>query len=233
VRLDVSADVRGAIQRLDRLQRQQIPFAMSRALTDVAFKIRDATPAILERDLDRPTRFTTDTRRGMFVERADRKKAVLEAVVGFKPLQSAYLKYQIEGGIRQPKRRALRLPSEQPLDAYGNLPAKTIQTLIAKANAKTERGRRLTGKQSARLRVSSKVTIFYGDPGDGRPPGIYQRVPLPGSGDNRLVPLIVFPQQAARYEKRVRWYEDTERIARREIAPAFSRRLREALATAR
>ncbi|MFM1991327.1 MAG: hypothetical protein RJA99_4284 [Pseudomonadota bacterium] len=230
MRLDVSVDISGAMSRLERMRRDQIPFATARALTDAAEKVKAATPGILERDLDRPTPFTTDPR-GVFVARASKSR--LEAVVGFRPLQARYLKYQIEGGIRQPQRRALRLPSEQPLNQYGNLPARTIATLIAKANAKTERGRRLTGKQSARLRVSQKVTIFYGDPGDGRPPGIYQRVPLPGSGDNRLVPLIVFPEQSARYEKRVRWYEDAERIARREIGPAFARRMREAMTTAR
>lgn len=226
MKLDVSVDIRGAIARLDSLQRDQIPFATARALTDVADKIRAATPAILERDLDRPTRFTTDPR-GMFVERAQKQR--LQAVVGFRPLQSAYLKYQVEGGLRAPKRRALRLPTAQPLDAFGNLPARTIRTLIARA----QQDKRLTRKQAARLRLSAKVSIFYGDPGDGRPPGLYQRVPLPGSGDNRLIPLIVFPEQSARYEKRVRWYEDAERIAKREIGPAFERRWREAMATRR
>ena len=230
MKLDVKVDTRGVMQRLDRLQRDQLPFALSRAMNDVAEKIRAATPAILERDLDRPTRFTTDPR-GMFVERATKSR--LQTTVGFRPLQSAYLKYQVEGGLRAPKRRALRLPTAQPLDQFGNLPARTISTLIAKSKAKTARGQRLSAKQSARLRVSQKVTIFYGDPGDGRPAGLYQRVPLPGSGDNRLIPLIVFPQQVARYEKRLRWLEDARAIAQRELGPAFSRRLREAVGTAR
>lgn len=226
MKLDVSVDIRGVLGRLDGLQRNQIPFATARALTDVAEKIREATPPILERDLDRPTRFTTDPR-GMFVERAQKSK--LQATVGFRPLQSAYLKYQIEGGVRAPKRRALRLPTAQPLDQFGNLPARTIATLVQRA----QQGRRLTKRQAGRLRVSQKVTIFYGDPGDGRPPGLYQRVPVPGPGDNRLIPLIVFPEQSARYQKRLRWFEEADRIAKREIGPAFARRMREAMATAR
>jgi hypothetical protein len=230
MRLDVSVDISQAMRRLDRLQRDQIPYATARALNDVAVAIQQATPAILRRDLDEPTPFTTDPR-GMFVERATKTK--LEVAVGFKPLQSAYLKYQIEGGIRAPKRRALRLPTEQPLNEYGNLPARTIATLVAKSRAKTARGQRLSAKQAGRLRVSQKVTIFYGDPGDGRPPGLYQRVPLPGPGANRLIPLIVFPQQSARYERRVDWYGEARRIAKREIGPAFTRRMREAMATAR
>lgn len=226
MRIDVTVDISGALAKLQRLERDQVPFALSRAMNDAAEKVREATPGILERDLDKPTRFTTDPR-ATVLERATKSK--LTAVVRFRPLQAAYLQYQIEGGIRAPKRKALRLPTEQPLDAFGNLPARTISTLVARAQA----GRRLTKKQAGRLRVSAKVDIFYGDPGDGRPPGLYQRVPLKGSGDNRLIPLIVFPQQTARYERRVRWHDEAARIARREIGPAFDRRLREAVASAR
>lgn len=226
ISVSVSIDIRDAIRKLERVRRDQVPFAVSKALNDVGQAIQRETPAILQRTLDKPTPFTL-SRQGMFLQRATKRK--LEAIVGFKPAQSKYLRYQIEGGIRAPTKRALRLPSEQPLDAYGNLPPRTIATLIARAKA----GRRLTKRQSSRLGTSSKVDLFYGDPGDGRPAGIYKRVPLPGSGSNRLIPLIVFPQQSARYERRVPWYDEAARIARREIGPAFARAMAEAMRTAR
>jgi hypothetical protein len=223
MRLDVRTDIEGAIRKLQAAARDHVPFAVARALTDCALAVQDGTGEILRRSLESPTPFTTD-RRGMFVQRADKRRLV--ATVGFKPRQSAYLKYQIDGGTRQPTRKALRLPSEQPLNEFGNLPSRTIQTLIARAR----QGKGVTKAQGRRLRLSSKTSIFYGDPGDGRPPGIYQRVPLPGNDANRLIPLIVFPQQVARYKAIVPWRAEAERIVRRSIGPAFERRLREALA---
>lgn len=226
MKLELDVDIRGALDKIDRARQDQIPFAVSVALNDVAWQVVNATPAILQAHLDAPTRFTTDTR-GMYVERADKRK--LLATVAFKSRQSAYLRYQIEGGERRPSRKALRLPTEIPLNEFGNLPARTIATLVARAQA--DKG--LTKGQAKRLRVSNKTTIFYGDPGDGRPPGLYQRVPLPGSGGNRLIPLIVFPEQSAKYKRRLPWYDEVRRIAKREIGPAFERAMREAVRTAR
>lgn len=224
--ITIDVDIRGALQKIGDFRRDQVPYAVSRALNDVARQIQRATPALLEQHLDRPTRFTTAPS-GMFVTFATKRNLV--ATVGFKERQAAYLKYQVEGGERRPNRKALRLPSEIKLNEFGNLPARTIATLVARAQA----DKRLTKRQGARLKLSTKTTIFYGDPADGRPPGLYQRVPLPGSGDNQLIPLIVFPERAAKYQKRLPWYEEARRIARREIGPAFDRAMREAMRTAR
>lgn len=203
---------------------KQIRFATARALTAAAKNVQREIPALLQANLDRPTPFTLQ---GTFVKSA--QPNTLTAVVGFKPIQSAYLRWQIEGGTRQPARKALRLPSLQPLNQFGNLPPRTIATLVQRARA----GRRLTKDQSKRLGVSKKVDLFYGEPGDGRPAGIYQRVPVKGSGDNKLLPLIVFPEQPARYERRVPFYREAERIAKQTFGREFAAAYRQAIATAR
>jgi len=222
--INVTADISTAIRRLQAIHRDQIPFSIAVALTKTAQAIQGQIPAMLEKDLDRPTAFTKS---GTFVARASKTK--LRAEVGFRPIQSRYLRWQVEGGSRSPTRKALRLPSEQPLNAYGNLPAGTIRTLVSRA----VKGRKLTKRQGLKLRVSSKVEIFYGDPGDGRPPGLYKRVPLPGGGANRLVPLVVFPAQPARYRKRFDFYGRAEKIAKLSIVAEFDRAMRQAIATAR
>lgn len=226
--LDVTVDITGALAKLQRVRTDQLPFAMAKALNDVAGMIQAATPAVLERHLDRPTDFTKSPK-GMYTRRADRRASKLVVFVGFKARQSEYLRYQFEGGVRRPKRLALRLPVEQPLDAHGNLPAKTISTLVKRAQA----GRRLTKRQGQRLRVSSKVDLFYGDPGDGRAAGIYKRLAKDGEGRNRLIPLILFRQTSARYEARVPWHNEAHGIARRHIAPAFRDAFALAMRTAR
>ena len=224
IEISVKSNVDQVLKGIRRLQRDQIPFATAKALTATAKKVQATLPALLEQYLDKPTPFT---QRGTFVKAA--RKDDLRAIVGFRPIQSRYLRYQIEGGVRQPTKRALRLPSEQPLNEYGNLPARTIATLVQRARA----GRRLTNKQSKRLGVSRALDLFYGDPGDGRPAGIYKRVPLPGNGGNRLIPLIVFPEQAARYERRVPFYREAEATVRRTFSVELAKAYREAVATAR
>lgn len=226
MRIQIKVDARSVVSGLRRVATGQLPYATSRALNDLARQVQQATPDVLQRDLDRPAPFTTAAY-GMGIDRATKSRPT--AVVGFKPAQSEYLAWQEEGGERRPKRKALRLPSEQPLDAFGNLPPRTIATLVARARA----GRRLTKAQSRRLRVSRAVDLFYGEPGDGRPAGVYKRVPLPGSGDNRLIPLVVFPQQGAKYKPRLRWRAMARSVVERGSEAAFRRAIAEAMASAR
>lgn len=220
--LSVKSNIEQVLSFTERLHRQ-FPFAVAAALTDSVKAAQGAMPAELEQDLDEPTPFTKG---GFYVTPA--RKDNLVAEVGAKRVQAEYLRYQAEGGVRQPKRKALRLPTAVELNAYGNLPAGTIKQLIARAKA----GKRATKGQARRFGVSQKVDLFYGDPQDSRPAGIYKRVPI-GDGQTRLVPLVVFPQQGARYRPRF----DFDGAARREVlrtfGPALQRRWQQALASAR
>ena len=199
------AEVRKQLGDLGR----QADFAMSRALNATAKKVQQALPAGLEQQLDRPTPFTKNN--STFISKENRAtKDKLEVAVLFKDKQAEYLRYQVEGGVRQPKGRALRLPSAIGLDAFGNLPRNTIKQLVAVAQRERKLGKNRTTRV---IKVSNKVDLFYGDPTEaglpGAPVGIYKRVKL-GNGRGQLIPLIVFPEQSARYEKRL----DLVRIAR-------------------
>lgn len=220
--LSVKSNIDEVLSFTDRLNRN-FAFAVAASLTDSVKAAQAAMPAQLEQDLDDPTPFT---KTGFYVTPA--RKDNLVAEVGAKRVQDEYLRYQAQGGERQPKRKALRLPTAVELNQYGNLPAGTIKQLIARAQA----GRRATKGQALRFGVSQKVDLFYGDPQDDRPAGIYKRVPT-GSGGTRLVPLVVFPQQPARYQARF----DFEGAARREVLRTFTsalrRRWQQALATSR
>ena len=208
---------------------KQVTFATAKALTDVAGELKRALPAELERDLDRPTEFT---KRGVFVKPARRED--LRAVVGFMPIQSRYLVYQVEGGQRQPTKKALRLPSTIPLDAQGNIPPRTIQQLIAAARAgrfgKVVQ-RRLGVGGDRRKRGDPRESLFYSKPrGLPWPAGIYRRIPgRPG----KLIPIIVFPQRAATYKPRFKFFELADRVVREQWPLKFRQALDYALATAR
>ena len=220
--LSVKSNIDQVLSFTDRLNRN-FAFAVAAALTDSVKAAQAAMPAELEQDLDEPTPFT---KAGFYVTPA--RKDNLVAEIGAKRAQDEYLRYQAEGGVRSPKRRALRLPTAVELNQYGNLPAGTIKQLVARAQA----GKRATKGQAKRYGVSRKVELFYGDPKDERPAGIYKRVPI-GGGATRLVPLVVFPQQGARYRPRF----DFDGAARREVlrtfGPSLQRRWQQALATSK
>lgn len=202
IKIDGLQQVQDMLGSLEKKAR----FAASKALTETAKSIRKEIPDALKKSLDRPTPYTA-SESAMFVKAASRDNLVAE--VAFKDKQASYMRFQTEGGVRQPSRKALRLPSAVQLNDYGNLPRGIIAQLIAVARKEEKLGKR----KARRIKVSNKVELFYGDPkdvgGHKFPPGIYKIVNL-GGGRSQLVPLIVFPAQSAHYRKRV----DLEAIAR-------------------
>lgn len=192
-------------------------------MTAIARKAKDAMPGEMRNVLDRPNRFTENA-----VYSTVATKQQLQAVVGIKDRQAEYLQYQVEGGTRRPKNIALRLPTVVELNEYGNVPTGLIKQLIARAKA----GRRATKVQSRKFKVSQQVDLFYGDPGDGRPAGIYKRVVVSAT-QHRLVPIIVFPKRTARYQRRFDFYGAVHRIVLREFEPELARQWAAALSSSR
>lgn len=211
-------EVKGAAARLH----PQFRFAAASALTNTLRLAKDAMAPAADSALDRPTTFTKG---GFFLQPARKDK--LEASVGVKDRQATYLGYQVEGGERAPNRVALRLPAEVELDGAGNLPAGTIKRLVQRAQA----GKRATKAQGKRFGVSTQVDLFYGEPGDGRPAGIYKRVPV--GGKTRLVPIVVFPKRSASYTKRFDFYGIANRIVTRNFSVELDKAWANAIATAR
>lgn len=217
--LSVKDNINEVLRFTDRLSRQY-EFAVAVALTNTAREVAKTMPREFERAFEGGT--VPFTRNAMFTTPA--RKDRLTAVVGVKDKQAQYLVYQVLGGERQPKRQALRLPGQVQLTAQGNLPAGTIGKLIARARA----DKRSTKALGRKVGVSSSVDLFYGDPTDGRPAGIYKRVVTPG-GQQQLVPLVVFPRRSARYRARLDFFG----IARRQVQVSFEPALRQAWARAK
>lgn len=223
MRVDLSSNMREVVGGIARLH-PQFNFAAAKALTDTVRIVQGAMPSIVESVFKGGA--VDFTKRGFYIQPA--RKDNLQASVGVKDKQAEFLQYQVEGGTRAPKRQALRLPSVVQLTTQGNLPAGLIKSLIARARA----GKRATASQARRFGVSQQVDLFYGEPGDGRPAGIYKRVA--NGTRHQLVPMIVFPKRNARYaERRFDFYGEAERRVQREFEPALDRAWAFALATAK
>lgn len=205
----------------------QFRFAVAKTLTDVVREVQKAMPAEVQRAFKGGA--VEYTKRAFYIEGADKRKSDLVAAVGVKDDQAKYLSFQVEGGTRIPERGALKLPSVVDLTAQGNIPKGLIRQLIARANA----GKRVTRGQSKRTGISQKVDLFYGEPGDGRPLGIYKRVAV-STTQHRLIPVVVFPKQSARYTDRpFDFYGVSTKIVQRSFDATLDRNWRHALATAR
>lgn len=230
INLNVKFEGLDAVKRTIGNLEKQTRYATAGALTRTAQAVKDAMPAAMERDLDRPTAFT---KRGLFVRRATPGR--LEAVVGFMDRQASYLKYQIAGGTRQPTARGIKLPGNIQLNSFGNIPKGLVDKLKAAAQDGTlAKGiaRRLGA--SNRRKGAAPIQLFYGKP-TGRgwekaPMGIWRRT----SGQpGKLVPVILFEDTPAKYRPRFNFHREAERVVSSQWASQFSAAFAEAMRSAR
>jgi hypothetical protein len=168
----------------------------------IGWDIQDEFTKWLWLVVHRPKPFTM---RAFFVKAANpNSRFEIASYVGVRPIQWSYLRFLIDGGIRRPKRRAIKLPTkETPLDTYGNIPRRLMASLVAKSH-------------------NPKSGIFYGRPSSGRQPlGIYRRV------GTRLIPIIILRERPVFYLPRLpRVY--LERVADRVFWRMKQRRWEEA-----
>lgn len=218
--MKIRVDVTGlaAIKAILSGQAKQVAFAASKALNATGKTVAAAMPEEIAKYIDRPTPFT---RRGVRVLRYANKNH-LEATVGFMAAQEKYMRWQIEGGVRDPGKSGIKLPSAIKVNEFGNIPKGVIGQMISVA--RKEKG--LKKSTARRIRVSEKIELFYGDPKDQKgknwPRGIYKIV------NGSLIPLVVFPATPARYKP----IFDYPRIATAIIAKEWPRQFDEALAEA-
>lgn len=200
--ISVKADIDAAERLLSDLARQQLPFATAMALNDTAQDVKVREEQALDREIDRPTRFT---RNAIFIRRASKRRLV--ATVAAKDIQAQYLRYQVEGGIRPPKGRAIPVPSGIRLNVYGNMARGAVARALGKRN------------------------VFATSPGAARtrnlPPGVYER------RRGGALKLLVSFEPRARYSARWDFRGHAVRAARANFERNFIARLREAIATAR
>lgn len=228
----LTIDIRGldgARRYLGEAQKQA-RYATAVALTRTAQAIKAALPAVLERELDRPTQFT---RRGIYVRPARRDYLVAE--VGFQPVQARYLRLQIEGGTRTPGARGIKLPGNITLDSFGNIPRGTIDKLKAAArDGSLSTAIRKRIGEGGRRKGQGALQLFVGKP-EGRgwenaPLGIWRRIP---GNPGKLVPVIVFADKPARYRPRFHFREAALDVVRREWPVQFGRAWADAMRTTR
>jgi hypothetical protein len=231
--------------QLSALERDQLPYATARALTNTALAAKAALRQEMVRVFDRPTPFTLNS---LFVTPASKRK--LEAVVLAKDLDnkgggSARLRTapQIRGGQRDWKRfegalrRAGLLGNDEQavpgqaatLDAYGNMSRGQIVQILAWFQAFAESGYKANTTAAGRKKAAAGTRrrqgyrYFYKRDGKGR--GIYKATRF--ATGSAIQPVLMFVRRA-QYRPRL----DMAGVVNQVAATQFESWFRDAMAEA-
>ena len=249
------------IANMDDLAKNQVPFALAKALTKTAQDVKDAEVKVMQSSLDRPTPYTLNS---LFVKPAT--KINLESMVYFKDKSSAgkgnpaanWMQPEIEGGRRNVKRFEVALQrigvlpkgmyiapgAACQLDAYGNIPSSLIIQILSYFKAFGEQGysANITDKRKAALKKGSKRTMktgyeYFVSYGPGSWSG---RQHLAAGiykkvdliGQGKIKPIMMFVKIPS-YYKRFPFFETAQRVVDQKLKSNFDEAMSEALLTAR
>jgi len=192
-----------AVQKALKQIEKQMPFAISSALNNTAFAVRDEEVKALTKHLDRPTPFTS---RAYNVDKATKQRLV--AAVQARPMQAKYLQYAVDGGTKtaSPKGKRPIVPAmDRYLNQYGNIP-RGILPALAK-----DRKRFFSGRPKGKGASAE---------------GLWQR-------DGNRLRLVVAYERSVQYKTRLPFYEVARATADRRFAIEFRKAFARAMATAK
>lgn len=231
MQFNVSSNVAEWTRALDGFTARQVPFATALALNDTAEAVKVEEEAEIKKSIDRPIGFT---QRGIYKTRASKSKLVVE--VGVRPIQAGYLVWQIKGGTRGPKRRAIPVPVGIVRNSYGNMPKGALAKLLAQPDVfiasdgspKTSHlppGIYKRGKRGNRKGGTTGRGGGYGTLGNN----------WQGKGKKRstVTMLVAFESSATYDAKPFDFYGAADKKAKAEFRANLERRLAEAIRTAR
>ncbi|MBS0363689.1 MAG: hypothetical protein JSR98_20125 [Proteobacteria bacterium] len=205
--LQFKVDLKPYRKGMSYIQKNQVPFAASLALTEAAGHVGLSWQDEMRKRVDRPTPFTVGA-----VTVIPARKTRLVATVLVKEKAAEYLQPFVDGGKHfLGGKRALLAPKNVPLNAYGNLPRNKIKALKA------------AGAFSGAIKLRSGETVS----------GIWQRVKAgPGAAGRHLKLLVRFaePQEV---KQRLRFYDRANDVAFKAFAAAFPKAFARAMATLR
>lgn len=238
--------LRERLQTLERLEREQLPFAAALALTGTAQDVKAGIVDEMRAVFDRPTRWTLN---GVFIEPATKDRMVARVWLKDKdPARGGapaaeYLAPHIYGGPRNYKgtekmlyrRGALAsgryvVPGKNlKLDAHGNIGRGRLTKILSGAGMFTEEGYDANATDSARSLKKGHGKRYFLIKKGNRPLGIAERT---SKGKDGMRMVLAFTGKPS-YSKRLDFFGVAERIAEDQLPIRFELALARALATAR
>ncbi|WP_325065248.1 hypothetical protein [Pseudomonas xionganensis] len=253
--------LRERLQTLDRLEREQLPFAAALALTRTAQEIQKGLRSEIETVFDRPTRATLNS---LYLQPATKEK--MEARVWIKDgrstnaagnlvgkegqwgkgrAASTWLNPQVYGGGRGDKgfEKMLRrkgalgpgqyvVPGEKlGLDQYGNIGRGNLNKILSGAQLFTQEGYNANATDSVRSRRKGNRRYFLIRKGS-RPIGVAERLGR-GQGSRNNIRIVLAFVRRPTYSQRLDFFGVAEKIAKDQLPVQFELALARALGTRR
>jgi hypothetical protein len=251
IRVDVRADIRRALAKLDNAKRNQVPFATAVALTKTAQHTQRELTAEMGRSFQSPTPYTMAA-----LAISSATKGSLRSSVFIKDRsrsgtpQVKYLRTEIEGGARgnKPFENLLirnnvmesgfyAVPGDgAPLDSFGNVSLGSLKRILSQLGARSKAKANETAaqkvKRNARKSVERYFVIGAQEAAAGGPPhGIYERATFAFGSSIR--PIFIFVKKRPQYRRKFNFYGLGPRIARDRFPIEFEMAWRGATGQAR
>jgi hypothetical protein len=177
MRISVQADLKELTKNLNYIQREQIPFAASKTLNELAYKIsRQTMPEKADDTFEGGA--TSFTKRGFKYTKSNKRD--LTATVFVDKAQAEYMKFMIQGGTRFPKKRAILVSTRfSKLNRYGNFPKGKVGEMLGDKNK-----------------------FFSGQPKGqpNKPAGIWERYGRGSKAGGQRIRLVALYTQDAQYQ---------------------------------
>ena len=132
MRLNLKTDFKKLSKNLNSMQRTQLPFVISKTLNDGAFAAidRNNPEGVKQKAKDTFEGGATPFTVGGFRFKKSTKRN-LTAFVFIESAREKYMKFQIQGGTRQPNRKRILVPTDNiRLNKFGNLTKATRNKLF-------------------------------------------------------------------------------------------------------
>ena len=138
MRISVKSNIKDVKKGLSRIQQKQIPFATSQTLNQLAFDLTKrkgkgvlGAATATEFDKKKGKGSTPFTQRNFFFDKSNKKN--LTAHVWWDIRNADYMRFQVKGGVRSPKSKAIVVPTKNAkkhLNAFGNFKKGAVTEML-------------------------------------------------------------------------------------------------------
>jgi hypothetical protein len=231
MKVTVRTDISGALQRLELLTKDQLPFATAVALTKTAQAVKGDLATEMRSIFSHPRKYTLNS---LAITRATKQNPTACVYVR-SPSVANSLKAEIRGGVRDKAIEKVLgdvLPAgmfavpgtEAKRDGEGKISISWVKGLLVKLGITTRVSK--SGKRSRRMASASTGYFLLLQPNGRLRAGIYQR------RARQVLPLIIFTRQPS-YGEKFAFYGIGADSARKHFPEEFRQAADAALASAR
>jgi hypothetical protein len=177
MQINVSTNIKELTKGLSRIQKDQIPFAASQTVNQLAFNIaREVLPKKTNEVFEGGA--TPFTQKAFKYSRSNKRNLIAKVFIDEN--RQKYMRFMIAGGTRVPDKRAILVATDHSkLNKYGNIPRGTVQQMI-----------------------NNKTKFFKGAPKGKQGPqyeGIWERYGRQSKGSGQRIRMV------ARYEDKTQY----------------------------